>query len=756
MDNSLRCCKFEKSPSHAAAIVGMACRFPSATNLEAYWDLLAGGRCAVAPIPAERWTFNHASGSHSCMEGKPICPTAGLLDDVAGFDWRYFGIPPKEARFLDPQHRLLLEVTHEAIEDAGLPFGDLAGQPVGVFVGISSTDYAKLATRNACQIEGYVTSGTSAAFAANRVSHWFDFRGPSLVLDAACASSLAALHYACESLARTESALAIVGGVNMLLLAESSVAMSAAGLLSPTGRCAFLDASANGFVRGEGAGVLVLKPLSQVAPTDRVYAIVRGTAVGHNGRTNWIMEPSAQAQQRMIETGLERARLASSAVDYAEMHGTAFARGDVVEAQALGTVLREGRSPDNPCKIGSVKPSIGNLEAAAGVASVIKVALCLWHRRLVPTLNLNHPNPDIDFSGLLLDPQRCTEAWPDSDDTPAATVTALSFGGSNAFAVLEGCDSLDQDSVSDEEHVEREVLLLSAKTRTALRTLAEQFTSLLQEDLRYTIFRRICYASRERRTVRSKRLAIAARDRQQMVDELASFLAERQGPNLWFDCAPNAERELDKLPAALTCEQSCPRSPASRNLDEACEAWVQGQDVDFAFLRPRGAKHIDLPSYPFERERIWLRDAHDKGKIKKFATLISTDTIREMVAEILGLPRGTPIADDERIFELGINSVSAVQLRQQLAEASGLDLPATIAFDFPEIAKLAQHIRALQDPSKDKNKSAEPRTTGVTETEQRSRDSKNQDRGSPSGLSALTDEETEEELLRRLEEIERQ
>ncbi|HEX8198977.1 MAG TPA: beta-ketoacyl synthase N-terminal-like domain-containing protein, partial [Isosphaeraceae bacterium] len=433
-------------PAGPIAIIGIGCRFPGASGPEAFWRLLRDGRDAVGAIPAGRWAA--ADGGDA---GRVDIGRGGFLERVDGFDADFFGISAREAARTDPQQRLLLEVAWEALEDAGQVPGRLAGAAVGVFIGIATGDYGRLQGRGAGPGEAYVVTGNAASIAANRLSYAFDFRGPSLALDTACSSSLAAVHQACQSLRGGEAELALAGGVNLILAPEVSAQLARAGFLAPDGRCKAFDASADGYVRGEGAGLVVLKPLGRaLADGDPIYAVIRGGAINQDGRTNGLTAPSRSAQEAVLRTAYRRAGVIPGRVRYVEAHGTGTLLGDPIEAHALGAVLAEGRPADRPCALGSVKTNIGHLEAAAGVAGLIKVALALHHRAIPPSLHFRDPNPHIPFAALGLGVQREPGAWPETDAPPVAGISSFGFGGTNVHLVLEGAPSTLRSGRPDE------------------------------------------------------------------------------------------------------------------------------------------------------------------------------------------------------------------------------------------------------------------------------------------------------------------
>jgi acyl transferase domain-containing protein len=512
------------------AIIGIGCRFPGSDSPQAFWKLLCEGRDAIREVPADRWHVDALYDRDPEQRGKTISRWGGFIDNIDQFDWQTFRILPREARHIDPQHRLLLEVTWEALEDAGLPLNKVAGSQTFVGVGISWNDYLRLQSRNWSQLDGYTAVGNPYCFAANRISYAFDLKGPSVSLDAGCASSLASIYFACQSLWSGEATQALAGGVNLMLSPDSTIMMSKAGLLSAEGRCKTLDAEADGFVRGEGAGMIVLKRLADVAPSDRVYAIILGIHLNHNGHNEWIMGASVSAQKTLLHEAYRKANIDPGDVDYVELHGTGFLRGDYVETKALGSVLGASSKREQPCRIGSLKTNIGNLESASGIASAIKVALSLYYRQIPPTLNLTVPNPAISFSTLKLEPQRALSPWPDMrKEKLIAGATALAFTGANAHVVMTA--SIPTSSGVTIEQGQRALLLpLSARSEQALLDLVLAYkTFLSKEEINQSCsWQDICYTASVRRSHHEYRLAFTGRSLQEGSAALEGFIQQYQ------------------------------------------------------------------------------------------------------------------------------------------------------------------------------------------------------------------------------------
>ena len=363
---------------------------------------------------------------------------AGVIDRLDEFDAAFFGISPREAPHVDPRQRLALELMWEALEHAGIPPDSLAGTLTGVFMATLTNDYDHLLFDDLRRAEAYSGAGTANSIVANRLSYFLDVRGPSLALDTACSGSLVAVHLACESLRRGESTLALAGGVNVNLMPKSNVFFSKAGALSPSGRCRTFDGRADGMVRSDGAGVIVLKRLSDARRDgDRVIAVIKGSAVNHDGRSNGLMAPNGDAQKAVLTEAYRRAGVAPASVQYIEAHGTGTKLGDPIEVQALGDVLTQDRPVDRKCLLGSLKTNVGHTEAAAGIGGLIKTALALGHRVIPPAVHFTDPNPLIPFGRLPFVVPREASEWPSPDAPLVAGVSGFGFGGTNAHVVLQ-------------------------------------------------------------------------------------------------------------------------------------------------------------------------------------------------------------------------------------------------------------------------------------------------------------------------------
>ncbi|MGC3998939.1 MAG: SDR family NAD(P)-dependent oxidoreductase [Anaeromyxobacter sp.] len=493
------------------AVVGMGCRVPGADGPDAFWDLLCRGTDAVREVPPDRWDAAAWHDPDPAAPGKAITRWAGFLDQVDGFDADYFGVLPREAERMDPQQRLFLEVAVEALEDAGLPRDRLRGARAGVYVASYHNDYEHQQYQDVEAIDLRTLTGTLHSVLANRLSFLLDLKGPSLSLDTACSSSLVAVHLACQGLRDGETDLAVAGGVSVIVGPELMVSMSKVGFMAPDGRSKTFDARADGFGRGEGCGVVVLKRLADaVADGDRILAVVRGSAVNQDGHSTLLAAPNGLAQRAMLAEALASAQLAPDRVGFVETHGTGTALGDPIEVEAIAEVV--GRAPAaGPCWLGAAKSSIGHLEAAAGVVGLIKAVQVLRHRAVPGQVHFSRLNPHIHLDGTRLAIPTALTPWPDGAQPRCAGVSSFGVGGTNAHVVLEEAPRLPPGEPA--EDVAR-LLPLSAQRPEALRALAERWDAFLGGTEASPA--QLCHTAAERRTHHEARLAVVGRTREDL------------------------------------------------------------------------------------------------------------------------------------------------------------------------------------------------------------------------------------------------
>jgi acyl transferase domain-containing protein/acyl carrier protein len=541
------------STMEAIAIIGVGVRFPGANNPESFWHLLCEGVDAITEVPLERWNVDEFYDPKPATPGKMITRCGGFLDDVGSFDAGFFGISPREAECIDPQQRLVLEVAWEALENAGIAPDKLNGSQTGVFMGIGNYDYGRLQSWHFSRLNAYDGTGTTLGVASNRLSYVLNLHGPSLVVETSCSSSLVAVHYACQSLRTKESDLCLVGGVSLMLSPESHIIFSQAKMMAPDGRCKSFDASADGYVRGEGCGVVVIKRLSDaLRDGDNILATIRGSAVNQDGRSNGLTAPNGPAQQAVIRKALENAEVTADQISYVEAHGTGTALGDPIEVNSLKTVLMKGRQPNQTCYLGSVKTNIGHLEPASGIAGLIKVVLSLYHKQIPPHLHFQQLNPYIKINNTPLTIPTKLQEWDFHEGSRLAGVSAFGFGGTNAHVILEEAP----ESVGVGKNIERpqHLLALSARSGKALQKLVQRYEADLQSH-RERSLEDVCYTANTGRSHFQHRLAIIASNKQELADKLSKISAEQEVNQVFFS-QYSGDRILPKIAFLFTGQGS--------------------------------------------------------------------------------------------------------------------------------------------------------------------------------------------------------
>nr|AGZ05272.1 McyE [Nostoc sp. 152] len=513
-----RITELETRQSEPIAVIGMGCHFPGGINSpDAYWNYCKAGLDAIVEVPQSRWDISKFYAPEP-TPGKMNTRYGGFLqEDINEFDARFFSISSREATSMDPQQRLLLKVTWEALENANIPPTNLVGERVGVFVGITSVDHAMTVYKsNYDEIDSFFGTGNALSAAAGRLSYFLNLRGPSMSIDAACASSLVAIHQAIRSLRNNECELALVAGVNLILNPAITINLSQSGMMSPDGRCKTFDAAANGYVRGEGCGVLVLKRLSVAQKkSDRILAILRGSAVNHNGAAAGLTVPSGTAQQDLLRQALADARVKSQEVGYIEAHGTGTSLGDPIEMNAIAAVYGE-RS--QPLYVGSVKTNIGHLEAAAGIAGTIKTILALQHGEIPPHLHFQKPNPLINWQGYPIKIPSQTIPWSNNSEVRIAGVSSFGFSGTNAHVIVEQAPVTKTTEIKLQRP--SHLLTISAHNETALKELAQRFHTRLES---HPEIGDICHSTAIGRSPLPERLAIVADTLPELQQKLAAF-----------------------------------------------------------------------------------------------------------------------------------------------------------------------------------------------------------------------------------------
>jgi acyl transferase domain-containing protein/acyl carrier protein len=523
------------------AIVGYAARFPGAADADEFWDVLRQGRDAISEVPQDRWDVDAFFDPEPGAPGKVVTRRAGFVDDVSGFDAPFFGMSTREVRLMDPQHRILLETAWRAVEHSGTAPTALANTNTGVFVGLATHDYLGMASDELTypEIEAYMAIGTSNAAAAGRISYRLGLQGPSVAVDTACSSSLVAIHQACQALRLGECDLALAGGANVLLTPATMITFSHAQMLAPDGRCKTFDAAADGYVRGEGCGVIVIKRLDDaIRDGDRIRAVIRGSAINQDGASGGLTVPNGVAQQRVIADALKRADLEPRDVGYLEAHGTGTSLGDPIEAQAAGAAFGAGREPGDPLLMGSVKTNIGHLEAAAGIAGVIKVILSLENELLPQHLHFENPSPHIPWDRLAVRVVDEATAWERNGHPRIAGISSFGFAGTNAHVIVSEAPEQAARPPAAPVPLERagdrrfSILPLSARTPAALVQLAEIYRKWLSEHPEATLAD-VCFTAGAGRAHLEHRAALVVDSRESAVELLGALADDRPAPGLF-------------------------------------------------------------------------------------------------------------------------------------------------------------------------------------------------------------------------------
>ncbi|MEV0689369.1 SDR family NAD(P)-dependent oxidoreductase [Streptomyces sp. NPDC050388] len=602
------------------AIIGMACRLPGGIeDPVGLWQLLEGERCAVGTLPDGRWQWPEGIGPDT----HPGIDRGGFVAEAGTFEAPLFRITPYEAQRMDPQQRWMLELAWACLEDAGYPAGVIAGTPMGVFVGASGSDYQRTMDTDRLPVRAHSGLATSMAIIANRVSYFYDLRGPSVQLDTACSSSLVAVHTAVRALRAGECTTALVGGVNLLCHPANSIAYHQAGMLSPDGLCKTFDESANGYVRSEGGAVLLLKPLAAALDDgDHVHAVIKGSATNHGGQAGGLTVPSASMQASLVRAALADAGVAASDISYVEAHGTGTALGDPIEVQGLA---RAFEGSEAPCALGSVKTNLGHLEAAAGITGLMKIVLSMRHQKLPASLHFSRLNPKITLEGTPFSVAQRLADW-DLDGRPArlAGVSSFGSGGSNAHVIVAQAPALTREEAAGHGEPASagripSVVVLSAETEPQLVRQAELLLAHLRRERPTDAdLRDLAYTTQVGREALSERLGLLPTDVASLERLLEAVVSGDTSPPAVF--RGRVKRNGEATPGIGSADPEDPEGSegSDRSPGELLAAWVRGAKVDWEALhqgveRPR---RVPLPTHAFAKKRYWL-DRAGAGETKK-------------------------------------------------------------------------------------------------------------------------------------------
>ena len=583
------------------AVIGMGCRFPGASNPEAYWELLKNGQNAIKKVPPQHWDIEQYYDSDLNAPGKICTPYGGFVPNLQEFDAPFFRIAPREAISLDPQQRLLLEVSWETIENAGIAAEQLMGSSTGVFIGICGTDYwHQLLSREVTAIDAYLTTGNTHSLASGRLSYHYGFTGTSISLDTACSSSLVALHLAIQSLRNQECNLAMVGGVNRLISPQASINLSKSRMLSPDGQCKTFDDSADGFVRSEGCGVILLKRLSKaISDRDRILAVLKGSAVNQDGRTSSLTAPSSLSQQAVINQALNNSQVQPDLISYVETHGTGTSLGDLIEVEALSRVF-QNRSTTQPLVLGAVKTNIGHVEGASGIASLIKVILALQHGEIPPNLHLNQPNTQIDWHNLPFLLPHKSRPWARGEQPRIAGISAFGFSGTNAHVVVEEATLLPSEKKQGNHTTLVEIITLSARTEKTLQQIVTNYANYLASYPDLSLGD-ICFTANTGRSHFNYRLAILASSTAELQTKLNQIKNNYTVIDVWQGKAKVTDNIID---AQALINNSADRLEA---LSRLAQQYIKDSQINWSeFYHHTNYQKISLPTYPFQRQKYWF------------------------------------------------------------------------------------------------------------------------------------------------------
>ncbi|MFL0804912.1 MAG: SDR family NAD(P)-dependent oxidoreductase [Agarilytica sp.] len=708
------------------AIVGMDCLFPGASDLESFWDVLANGKSMISEIPKDRWDWESIYGDPAQEVNKTNIKWGGFVEDLDKFDPAFFNISPREAALMDPQQRIVLQSVWKAIEHAGYaPLSLSESHKVGLFLGASTNDYFELLAKR--DVEAYSSTGGVHSITANRVSYLLDFKGPSIPVDTACSSSLVALDMAVKALEDGQCDAAIVGGVNALITPTLYVAFSKAGMLSPTGIISPLDKNANGYVRGEGVGVLVLKKLARaIQDNDTVHAVVRGTAVNHGGRVSSLTVPNPNAQADLILDACDKAKVDVTTLSFIEMHGTGTPLGDPVEVNGLKKAFKQGEAVKEAgyCGISSVKGNLGHLEAAAGIAGVIKTVLSLQHKTQCAQGNFNELNPHIQLDGSPFKVVARTGEWAHIKNAQGellprrAGVSSFGFGGANAHTILEeyvvdaglakgGISNANKESRSLRFPELSNAFVLSAKTDNSLRNIASNLKDFLMdkrishmtEVSEQTLLNDIAFTLQTGRSPMAHRLAIQASSLRELIACLAVYLSGSD--------SHKSDRSQEKgifIGEGREFDGEAYRYEESSGLAECLDRWVAGADINWLSYYPAGScQRIPLPTYVFARERYWLAPEvvsteHVAASDLSSQSELSRDSLKDfcvsyltsIAAKVLQTPP-SKIKCTSALDQYGMDSMMVIQVVNTL-KADFKDIDSVVLMRYRSIEALSEYF----------------------------------------------------------------
>lgn len=690
--------KTKSANSNDIAIIGMSGIFPGAANLSAFWDNLIQGREVITEIPKDRWDWKtRENDSDSAIRW------GGFIADIAQFDANLFNISPREAELIDPQQRIFLQIVWQTIEDAGYTPKKLAELNTGIFAGIFKNDYAELLQNHGVS-DAYLTTGITQSMLANRISYLLDLHGPSETLDTACSSSLVAIHHAVQAIINGDCEAAIAGGVNALLSPATYLAANKAGMLSKNGQCMTFDKKANGYVRGEGAGAILLKPLNNaLADHDHIYGIIKGTAVNHGGHVSSLTVPNPNAQAEVIARACRRAGIPIETINYIETHGTGTALGDPIEVnglkKAFSLLAKEQNDQSLPhyyCGLGALKTHIGHLESAAGIAGVIKVLLAMQYKKIPGNLHFEELNPYIELTDSPFYIVNKTETWKRVENKAGvklplrAGVSSFGFGGTNAHVILE--EAVLTPSRENSTITHPYLIALSAKTESALQQRIKDLHHWLDKQISYPSLSAISYTLNTGRVHFNQRCILIVDSIMELRETLDKMQRGIQAKNVLF-----SSQISDKSLAALINTHSLTQDEVRHKFLILGQDYAQGREVDWEKLYSDEKKYISLPTYPFAKEVYWLPQRISPAKPtapllsdKNLLSSIQQEFV-QLVSAILKMEVQS-ISLTSSLSELGFDSIAFKELASQLENKYGIELTPSVFFTYTTIQALSNYL----------------------------------------------------------------
>ncbi|WP_319772093.1 non-ribosomal peptide synthetase [Breoghania sp.] len=714
------------------AIIGMSSQFPGAPDVEAFWEVLKEGRNCICEIPSDRWDWRDYWGDPVSEPGKGNVKWGGFISDIGAFDAAFFGISPPEARMMDPQQRLLLTESWRVMEDAGYAPSALAGSRTGVFVGTADMGYSRLVAQAGVNIEGYAMTGLAPSLGPNRISYFYDLHGPSVAVETACSSALIAVHRAAEAIRAGHCTQAIAGGINALLLPDTFVGFAKAGMLSPKGQCQTFSAQADGYARGEGVGLVFLKSLSAAERDgDRILGVIRSSAENHGGHAATLTAPNPKAQADLIRDAYRRAAIDPRTVGYIEAHGTGTPLGDPIEVEALTAAFadldreaeaRFGPAPAHNCALGSVKSNIGHLELAAGLAGLIKVLLQMHHGEIAKSLHAEELNPYLKLKGSPFHVAQVGETWPRPRDAQGKTlprragVSSFGFGGTNAHVVVEEYVP-PAPSTSATPANDPDLIVLSARSQAQLKQMAGELRAFLQRPDQTAALCDIACTLQTAREPMEFRLGFKAETREEMLDRLGAYMADKDSEALHTGRVKPNRRTNAVLETDAPLREAAAGLAERGRADDLLTLWAGGLSIDWASVRKgRPGKRIALPGYPFAKTRYWV----GAGPSAPVAPVVPVEPAAPAASQrepVASLPDVTPetrlartlervteiaastlevdpaILDvDTELGDFGFDSVTMTAFASQINSGLGLSLSPADFFEFATLQRLAAHI----------------------------------------------------------------